>query len=255
MQITFLGTGTSQGVPIIGCDCEVCTSDDPRDNRSRTSILISDRGKNIVVDTGPDFRAQMLNNKVKTLDAVLITHEHNDHIAGLDDLRPFIFRQRKEMPLYASSEVNAALKSRYDYAFSKNPYPGAPRLTTNAIKSGSKINIEGIEIVPVEVMHGSLAILAFRIGSFTYITDANFISDESLDLIKGTRVLVINSLQNKKHYSHYNLEEALNMIKIIKPEISYLTHISHMMGLTSVWEADLPDNVLPATDGLILNVN
>jgi len=243
LQITFLGTGTSQGVPVIGCDCIVCRSDDPRDNRSRASILISNLGKNIVVDAGPDFRTQMLNNKVDSLDAVLITHEHNDHTAGLDDLRPFIFRQRKEMPLFVTDSVNTALRKRFEYAFSNDPYPGAPRLITNEIKHGTNFNVAGIEILPIEVMHGSLPVLAFRIGSFTYVTDANLISEDSLALMK------------KKHYSHYNLEEALEIISIVKPEKCYLTHISHAMGRTTDWESTLPPNVFPAVDGLSINVN
>lgn len=255
MQITFLGTGTSQGVPVIGCDCEVCQSTDHRDNRQRASILISHLDKNIVVDTGPDFRAQMLSNRVKSLDAVLITHEHNDHIAGLDDLRPFIFRQKREMPIYATYSVNGVLQSRFSYAFSKNPYPGAPRLRSHDIRSGYAFDIEGINILPIEVMHGSLPVLAFRMGSFTYITDANHISDENLELIKGTKTLVINSLHKQKHYSHYNLEEALELINLIRPDRCYLTHISHTMGLTSDWEKSLPSNVLPAIDGLTIDVN
>lgn len=255
MKITFLGTGTSQGVPVIGCDCEVCKSTDNRDNRQRASILISHNDKNIVVDTGPDFRAQMLSNNVTTLDAVLITHEHNDHIAGLDDLRPFIFRQKREMPIYATRSVNSVLQSRFSYAFSKNPYPGAPRLLPYDISSGSPFVIEDINIMPIEVMHGSLAVLAFRVGDFTYITDANLISAQSLDLISGTKTLVINSLQKQKHYSHYNLEEALALIELVNPERCYLTHISHTMGLTSDWEKSLPSNILPAIDGLVIDVN
>lgn len=254
MKITFLGTGTSQGVPVIGCDCESCQSNDKRDTRQRASILVSHLGKNIVVDTGPDFRAQMLSNKVKSLDAVLITHEHNDHIAGLDDLRPFIFRQRKEMPIYATALVNEAIRSRFSYAFSKDPYPGAPRLSTQDISHACELELENLQIMPIEVMHGSLPILAFRIGSFTYITDANHISEESLKLIEGTKTLVINALQRQKHYSHYNLDEALEMIELINPESCYLTHISHAMGPTSDWKKNLPPKVFPAIDGQTIDI-
>ncbi len=255
MQITFLGTGTSQGVPVIGCDCKVCLSSDPRDDRQRCSLLISHNDINIVIDTGPDFRVQMLRNKVKTLDAVLMTHEHNDHIAGLDDVRPFVFRQRKEMPIFATKQVNDALKVRFEYAFSANPYPGAPRLLTNDIESNNPFKIGDIEILPIEVMHGRLPVLAFKVGTFTYVTDANHISEESIELIKGTKTLIINSLHMEKHYSHYNLEEALEVINIINPDICYLTHISHSMGLTAEWESKLPPNVFPASDGLSFKVN
>lgn len=254
MKITLLGTGTSQGVPVIGCNCEVCSSDDPRDFRTRCSILITDGDKNIVVDTGPDFRMQMLNQNVQSLEAVLMTHAHNDHVAGIDDLRPFIFRQGREMPIYASSAVNDDIKSRFSYAFSSNPYPGAPRLITHNIKNGEKMTIAGIDILPIEVMHGSLPVFAFRIGSFTYITDANFISEESMDQIKGTKTLIINALHHKKHYSHFNLAEALGIIDIVSPDVCYLTHISHSMGLTSSLAGTLPNGIFPGVDGMTFEV-
>lgn len=255
MKVTLLGTGTSQGIPVIGCDCKVCSSSDSRDNRTRTSILISDRDKSIVVDTGPDFRSQMLQNHVKSLDAVLFTHEHNDHTAGLDDLRPFIFRQRKEMPIYGSKRVIENIEQRFDYAFNANPYPGAPRLISNTIESGVSIKIEDIDILPIEVMHGSLPVFAFRVGSFTYITDANLIKQESLNLIMGTKVLVINALHQKKHYSHFSLDQALEIVKIINPDKCYLTHISHSMGLSSEWASLLPFNVSAGIDGMSFEVN
>jgi len=254
LKITLLGTGTSQGVPVIGCDCEVCTSSDPRDNRKRASILISKGDENIVVDTGPDFRMQMLENKVSSLAAVLMTHEHNDHVAGIDDLRPFIFMQQQEMPIYATLKVIENLKNRFSYAFSSDPYPGAPRLTTHEIKHGVSFSVAGIDLLPIEVLHGSLPVLAYRIGSFTYVTDANHISEESLTLIKGTKTLIINALHQHKHYSHFNLEEALKMIEIISPERCYLTHISHTMGMTEDWQDLLPDNVFPGVDGMTFEV-
>lgn len=254
MKITFLGTGTSQGIPVIGCDCEVCSSSDPRDNRTRTSILISQDGTNIVIDTGPDFRTQMLQNKVKKLDAVIYTHEHNDHTAGLDDVRPYIFRQRKEMPIYGAQRVIENIQQRFEYAFSKNPYPGAPRLISNVIESGVNVNVKGIDILPIEVMHGSLSVFAFRTGHFTYITDANYISEESLKLIEGTKTLIINALHQKKHYSHFNLEQALEIVNIIKPNKCYLTHMSHSMGLTQEWEALLPENVFVGVDKMSFEV-
>lgn len=255
MKITLLGTGTSQGIPVIGCECEVCSSSDPRDNRTRTSILISQDNTNIVIDTGPDFRTQMLQNNVKSLDAVLYTHEHNDHTAGLDDLRPYIFRQRKEMPIYGSDRVIENIKERFKYAFGSNPYPGAPRLIPHSIDSGVKINFKGIDILPIEVMHGSLPVLAYRIGSFTYITDANYISKESLKLIAGTKILIINALHQKEHHSHFSLKQALHMVEIIKPDKCYLTHISHSMGLTRDWQTLLPSDVHAGTDRLTFELN
>lgn len=255
MKITLLGTGTSQGIPVIGCDCEVCSSLDPRDQRLRSSIMISQDDTNIVIDTGPDFRTQMLQNQVNSVDAVLFTHEHNDHTAGLDDLRPFIFRQRREMPIYGAHRVIENIKDRFNYAFSTNPYPGAPRLISNTIEHGLNFNIKGIDIMPIEVMHGSLSVLAFRVGSFTYVTDANYISKESLKLIQGTKILIINALHKKEHYSHFSLDQALEIIKIIKPEKCYLTHISHSMGLTKDWQSLLPKNVYASTDSLNLEVN
>lgn len=250
MKITLLGTGTSQGVPVIGCSCDTCLSSDPRDDRQRASILLSDGDVNVVVDTGPDFRRQMLGQKVNSLDAVILTHQHNDHVAGMDDLRPFIFRQRREMPIYATIGVIKDIEERFSYAFSAEPYPGAPRLITYSIESGKRFIIGGIELLPIEVMHGKLPVMAFRIGDFTYVTDANYISKESLDLMKGTKTLIINALHQHKHYSHFNLEEALEIVDIIAPEKCYLTHISHTMGLTKEWEATLPDNVFPSADGM-----
>lgn len=254
MKITLLGTGTSQGVPVIGCSCETCSSTDSRDVRLRTSIMISDGEHNVVIDTGPDFRMQMLNHKVQSLDAVLYTHQHNDHVAGLDDLRPFIFHQRKEMPIYGSRPVIEDIEQRFSYAFSSIPYPGAPRLTIHEIHKGKSFNVGSIEFLPIEVIHGKMPVMAFRIGSFTYITDANYISPESFELLKGTKTLIINALHHTKHYSHFNLEEALEVIKIVSPDQTYLTHISHSMGPTKDWEETLPPNVFPGIDGMTFKV-
>ena len=254
MKITLLGTGTSQGVPVIGCSCATCSSADPRDDRQRASLLVSNGDRNVVIDTGPDFRRQMLENDVQSMDAVILTHEHNDHVVGIDDLRPFIFKQRQEMPIYATASVIDDIKRRFSYAFSSSPYPGAPRLLTHSIEKGKVFTIADIEFLPIEVMHGRLPVLAFRIGSFTYVTDANDISEESLTLMKGTKTLVINALHMQKHYSHFNLEEALAMIKYISPERCYLTHISHSMGPTIEWENALPKNVFPGVDGMTFDV-
>lgn len=254
MKITFLGTGTSQGIPVIGCDCKVCKSEDPRDSRLRTSILISDEDRNIVIDVGPDFRQQMLTHKVDHLDAVLLTHEHNDHVVGIDDLRPYIFKQKVEMPIYATKRVNDDLRSRFKYAFSTNPYPGAPRLALQEITQEKSFTVAGFEVLPIEVMHGSLSILGFRVGSFTYITDANHISEQSLNLIRGTKVLIINSLHHNEHYSHFNLKQSLEVIEALKPDVCYLTHISHGMGPLSDWETSLPDNVFSGVDGMTIHL-
>lgn len=252
MKVTFLGTGTSQGVPVIGCDCEVCTSTDARDQRLRPSILITQEELNIGIDVGPDFRQQMLRAKVQNLDAVLITHEHNDHIIGLDDVRPFNFRSRKDMPIYATTSVQENLQTRFAYIFAGD-YPGIPRLELRTINNKQNFEIGGLSILPIEVMHGELPVLGFRFGDFTYITDAKTISPESLELIAGTKVLVLNALHHSVHYSHLNLEEALEMVGHIQPEQTYFTHISHRMGLNQEISKQLPPGVSLAYDGLELN--
>ncbi len=254
MKVTFLGTGTSQGVPVIGCDCEVCLSTDPHDQRLRPSILISSGEYNLVIDAGPDFRQQMLRAGVQSLEAVLITHEHNDHIIGIDDVRPFNFRFLRDMPVYATQHVQEQLRDRFAYIFAVDGYPGIPRLELREIKKEQRFEVGGLDILPIEVIHGRLPVLGFRFGDFTYITDAKYISEESQALIKGSKILVLNALHHKMHYSHFNLEEALEMIAILKPEQAYLTHISHHMGLDAVVNADLPPGVQLAYDGLELEI-
>jgi len=250
MTIELLGTGTSQGVPVIGCNCAVCTSGDDRDKRLRCSVWIKTESTSLVIDAGPDFRTQMLRSKVQKLDALLITHEHNDHIIGMDDVRPFNFKQKEDMPVFATPEVQSQLKQRFDYAFAENPYPGAPRLKLRSINSKDTFKVNEIEIQPIEVLHGNMPVLGFRIGDFTYITDANSIEENERKKIRGTKHLVINALHHKEHYSHFNLSQALEVIKDLEPENAYLTHISHLMGKTEVINQELPDNVQLAYDGI-----
>jgi phosphoribosyl 1,2-cyclic phosphate phosphodiesterase len=249
MQITFLGTGTSQGVPLIGCNCEVCISTNPRDKRLRTSILVQSDLSAIVVDAGPDFRQQMLREKVKMLDAVLFTHEHKDHISGLDDVRAYNYLSGKEMNIYATVNVQEALKREFFYVFSGHRYPGIPKLCLNTIEN-KKFKIREIEILPIEVKHMHLPVFGFRFGDFSYVTDANFISDTEKAKLKGTRFLVLNALRKEKHPSHFTLNEALELIDEIKPEKAWLTHLSHQMGLHESVNAQLPPGVECAYDGL-----
>jgi phosphoribosyl 1,2-cyclic phosphate phosphodiesterase len=249
LKVTFLGTGTSQGVPIIGCSCEVCLSLDYRDKRLRTSAYIEADDKHIIIDTGPDFRQQMLRENISHLDAVLFTHAHRDHTAGLDDIRAFNFMQEMDMPTYATPDVLHQIERDFEYIFSKEQYFGLPRLATHEIGTES-FNIGTVSIQPLPVMHLRLPVSGFRIGNFSYITDANHIPDTTLELMRDTSVLVLNALQIGEHLSHFNLEQALQMVDIIKPRRAYFTHISHKLGLHSKIEKLLPPNVQLAYDGL-----
>lgn len=253
MKITFLGTGTSQGVPVIGCDCRVCTSTDPRDKRLRSSIHIAVDDKSFVIDTGPDFRQQMLREKIKTLDAILFTHGHKDHTAGLDDVRAFNHWQKKSMPVYGAREVLDQLKIEYFYAFADKKYPGIPQLDLYEL-NGEKIDIEQVSITPLPVLHMHLPVLGFRIYDFAYITDANTIPEETLAKLTGTKILVLNALQREKHLSHFNLEEAIAMAKKIGAEKTYFTHISHKLDLHHIIEKELPERISLAFDGLQLQL-
>lgn len=253
MKITFLGTGTSQGVPLIGCDCEVCISKNIKDNRLRSSILIEINHLNILIDTGPDFRQQMLKHKIKKIDAIIYTHDHRDHIGGLDDIRAFNFIHNQPVPVYAEEYVINSIKESYSYIFSGNNYPGIPEIITHTI-SNTKFLIQSVEVIPIRVMHYKLPVFGFRFGEFAYITDANQISEEEMVKLHGVKYLVINALRKQKHMSHFNLREALEIIKILSPKKAYLTHISHKMGLHDEIEKEIPGNVFLAYDGLVIDV-
>ena len=254
MKITFLGTGTSQGVPIIGCDCLTCRSVDPRDKRLRTSAIIEKEDKKVLIDCGPDFRQQMLNNAFEKLDGVLITHEHNDHVIGMDDLRPLNFRQKINMPIFGSERTLSELKIRFSYAFDEKPYPGAPRLSLIPVLPGEEFEIENILIKPFEVMHGQLPILGFRMENLCYITDAKSIPEKSMEAIENCKVLVINALRYHDHRTHFTLNEALEFIKEINPQKAYLTHLSHLLPPYQKLEKELPENVIAAYDGLQITI-
>jgi len=253
LKVTLLGTGTSQGVPVIGCECEVCTSLDFRDQRFRSSIHIEVNGLSLVVDTGPDFRMQMLRAGIKKLDGVLMTHEHKDHTAGLDDIRPFNFLQRKDMPVFGKANVLEQIKREFAYIFSGNRYPGIPQVEPIEIDD-SEFVIEGVKVTPIPVMHYKLPVLGFRIKDFTYITDANFISDESLALIEGTDTLILNALQQEPHISHFTLEEAINMAQKIGARKTYFTHISHRLGLHAQIDTQLPEGISLGYDGQLITL-
>jgi len=250
LKLTFLGTGTSQGIPVITCDCEVCQSPDHRDNRTRTAAMIEYDGKVVVIDTGPDFRSQMLREKVKRLDGVVFTHPHKDHIAGMDDIRAFNFRQRKDMDVYANSLTAVALKREYHYVFAENKYPGVPMVRLHHIEDYQPFQVAGMDWLPIPVLHYKMPVLGFRIGNLAYITDANFISDESLDKLKNLDVLVLNALRIKKHLSHFNLDEAIAMVEQIQPKKAYFTHLSHLMGTHEATTKLLPPGIEIAYDGL-----
>lgn len=249
MKITFLGTGTSQGIPVITCKCAVCTSKDFKDKRLRTSVLIETEDKTIVIDSGPDFRYQMLRAEANDLDAILFTHEHKDHVAGMDDIRPFNYMLHKDIDVFASPRVQEALRREFSYIFTNVQYFGLPRINMNTITDAS-FNIGASRITPLKVMHYKLPIHGFRIGDFSYITDAKTVPDETMEKLKGTRVLVVNALQHSDHISHFNLREALDFAGQVNAEQTYLTHISHNLGRHEEVEKDLPAGVSLAYDTL-----
>lgn len=247
IQITFLGTGTSTGIPQIGCTCPVCTSTDPKDNRLRTSAMISVNGKNILIDCGPDFRQQMLQSHLRRIDAVLITHIHYDHTGGIDDLRPF--GENRMLPIYMESSVAEGIRNRLPYCFADHRYPGVPNIMLQEIGM-EPFTIEEITVTPIRVMHYKLPILGYRIGGLAYITDALTIPETEYEKLKGVEVLVINALRKQPHLSHQTLNEALQVIGRVNPREAYLVHMSHHMGLTADVEKELPPHVHFAYDGL-----
>lgn len=254
MNLTFLGTGTSQGVPVIACHCAVCSSTDGHDSRLRTSALLTaDDGRNLLFDIGPDFRQQMLRHRVDHLDAVLITHAHRDHVGGLDDIRSFNYVQHRRMDVYLNVEAETAIRRDYHYIFEHHIYPGLPEADLHVVDKEPFV-AAGLEVMPLRAMHKDLPILGYRIGPLAYITDANYIAPEEMVKIDGVKVLVINALRKEKHFSHYCLPEALDVIRAVKPERAYLTHISHEMGLHEEVQHELPDGVSLAYDGLQINV-
>ncbi len=254
MKITVLGSGTSQGVPVIACDCHVCKSTDVKDARLRSSILISAEEENFVVDAGPDFRQQMLRANVKTLKGVLFTHEHKDHLGGLDDIRAFNYRENRKMEIFSTQRVYEAIQKEYHYIFSEVRYPGIPEISWNEIQLEPFKLPNGPMVVPIQVMHHKMPVLGFRIADFAYITDAKTISEKELEKVKGTKILIVNALHRSSHISHFNLEEALEFINKVKPQQAYLTHISHLFGLHEEIEHDLPEGVSLAYDGLTIEI-
>jgi phosphoribosyl 1,2-cyclic phosphate phosphodiesterase len=253
LKITFLGSGTSSGVPMIACDCVVCTSSNPRDNRLRSSILVESEQTTIVVDTTPDFRYQMLRQKVKHLDAVLFTHPHKDHIAGLDDVRAFNYFQEQPMQVYANPMTIDALMREFAYAFADKKYPGVPNLELNTIGL-EPFMIGDIPVMPVQVWHMKMPVYGFRFGSFTYITDANRIDESEKEKIWGSQVIVVNALRKERHISHYNLDEAIALVEELRVPKAYFTHISHQLGLHQEVESRLPEGMHLGYDGLVVEM-
>tara|TARA_B100000749_G_scaffold271675_1_gene252777 strand:+ start:439 stop:1200 length:762 start_codon:yes stop_codon:yes gene_type:complete len=253
MKVTFLGTGTSQGIPVIACDCKVCTSENPKDNRLRTSILIEENNQTIVIDTGPDFRQQMLRENVQKLDAIVFTHQHKDHVAGMDDIRAFNYKFKKDMDIYCTAEVEEALIREFPYVFSAYKYPGVPEIKVHNIKNEPFI-INGVELIPIEGLHYKLPVFGYRIKDFVYLTDVSFVSEREKEKMKGAEVIVLDALRRIPHISHFTMEQAVELLEELKPKQGYLIHISHLMGKHNEVVKELPDFIKPAYDGLQLEL-
>lgn len=251
IKVTFLGTGTSQGVPLVACECEVCSSDDSRDKRLRSSILIETEKTRLIIDTGPDFRYQLLREKIKRLDAVVYTHEHKDHIAGLDEVKAFNFINKMRMPVYATKNVEKALHREFAYIFSEEKYPGIPEIDITNFDE-EPFYVGDILLQPINVLHYKMQVKGFRVNDFAYITDANFIAENEKNKLKDLNVLVLNSLRREPHVSHFTFEEAIELVKELKPRKAYFTHISHQLGLHENVSKELPSNIELAVDGLQL---
>ena len=252
MKITFLGTGTSQGVPLIGCQCAVCASTNKKDKRLRCAIWIQTEDASIVIDSGPDFRYQMLRAKVNKLDAIVFTHGHKDHVAGLDDIRAYNFFEKKPVAVYATEETQETLRREFSYIFADLSYPGIPQIELNTINTKDSFTIKDVTITPIRLLHYKMEVLGFRIGPFTYITDANFIAPEEIDKIRGSKTIVLNALRHEPHISHYTLSEAIVVANDLNPQETYFTHISHQLGQHDMIDSELPSGMHLAYDGLTL---
>jgi phosphoribosyl 1,2-cyclic phosphate phosphodiesterase len=253
VKVTFLGTGTSQGVPFIGCDCDVCTSADKRDQRLRSSVWVETPEVSFVIDSGPDFRYQMLRANVRKLDAIVFTHGHKDHVAGLDDIRPYNYFQKRDMQIYATLETQQVLRREFSYIFENAKYPGIPQININTITAQDVFHINGLAITPIRLLHYKLEVLGFRIGNFVYITDASYISDEEIAKMQGCQAITLNALRHEPHISHFTYAQAIELANRIGAPVTYFTHISHQLGLHQELEAALPPHIRLAYDGLELN--
>lgn len=254
MKLRFLGTGTSQGIPVIGCSCPVCMSTDHKDKRLRTSALLSWGDWRVNIDAGPDFRQQMLSAGVEKLDGVLMTHEHNDHMAGMDDIRPFYFRRGKDFPFYATAHVQSEIRHRFAYFFHEKPYPGVPRIHFYELEPFEDFYIGDKRFTCIPIDHGSLDVMGFLVEDFCYITDAKYIPALSMERLKGVKTLVLNALRHRSHASHLSLSEAIALGEALEVERLFLTHISHELGLHEHEQGQLPDWVNLAYDGLVIDV-